>query len=153
MAEDVRYAVGDLAELGVVSRRTVRYYVQEGLIPPPFGVGRGNHYGREHLDRLLRVKAMQEAGQTLESKAAFPCALPEAGTYQIVATVAVGANGEIATSANETRHAGSARIVVDDALAAVGTDRMPVARVPGPEAHAFPSRTNAEVIEPGDTTG
>lgn len=66
MAEDVRYAIGDLAELGGVSRRTVRYYVQEGLLPAPFGVGRGNHYGREHLARLLRVKALQESGRTLE---------------------------------------------------------------------------------------
>jgi DNA-binding transcriptional MerR regulator len=66
MTDAVRYAIGDLAELGGVSRRTVRYYVQEGLLPPPFGVGRGNHYGPEHLDRLLRVKSMQEAGETLD---------------------------------------------------------------------------------------
>ena len=65
MAND-RYAVGELADLGGVSRRTVRYYVQEGLIPPPLGVGRGDHYGREHLDRLLQVKALQEAGRTLD---------------------------------------------------------------------------------------
>jgi DNA-binding transcriptional MerR regulator len=61
----VRYAVGDLARLAGVSRRTVRYYVQEGLIPAPFGVGRGDHYGPEHLERILRVKAMQEAGKSL----------------------------------------------------------------------------------------
>jgi DNA-binding transcriptional MerR regulator len=65
MAND-RYAVGELADLGGVSRRTVRYYVQEGLIPAPLGVGRGDHYGREHLDRLLQVKALQEAGRTLD---------------------------------------------------------------------------------------
>ena len=63
---DARYAIGDLADLGGVSRRTVRYYVQEGLLQPPLGVGRGNHYGREHLDQLLHVKAMQEAGRTLD---------------------------------------------------------------------------------------
>jgi len=61
-----RYAIGDLATLGGVSRRTVRYYVQERLIPPPHGVGRGNHYDAEHLEQLLRVKAMQEAGRTLD---------------------------------------------------------------------------------------
>jgi DNA-binding transcriptional MerR regulator len=66
VADDVRYAIGDLADLGGVSRRTVRYYVQEGLIPAPLGVGRGNHYGREHLDQLLKVKALQEAGRTLD---------------------------------------------------------------------------------------
>jgi len=63
---DERYAVGELADLGGVSRRTVRYYVHEGLIPPPLGVGRGDHYGREHLDRLLQVKALQEAGRSLD---------------------------------------------------------------------------------------
>lgn len=66
MTSVVRYAIGDLARLAGVSRRTVRYYVQEGLIPPPFGVGRGNHYGPEHLEQILRVKAMQEAGRTLD---------------------------------------------------------------------------------------
>lgn len=66
MTDDTRYAIGELAELGGVSRRTVRFYVQEGLIPAPFGVGRGNHYGPEHLGRLLEVKSLQEAGQTLD---------------------------------------------------------------------------------------
>jgi DNA-binding transcriptional MerR regulator len=66
MPEEARYAIGDLAELAGVSRRTVRYYVQEGLLPAPLGVGRGNHYSREHLDQLLKVKALQEGGRTLE---------------------------------------------------------------------------------------
>ena len=66
MSSTVRYAIGDLARLGDVSRRTVRYYVQEGLIQPPLGVGRGNHYGPEHLEQLLRVKTLQEAGRTLD---------------------------------------------------------------------------------------
>ena len=66
MSDTVLYAIGDLADLGGVSRRTVRYYVQEGLLPAPLGLGRGNHYGPAHLEQLLKVKAMQEAGRTLE---------------------------------------------------------------------------------------
>src|SRR5215210_6047021 len=66
MTSAARYAIGDLARLAGVSRRTVRYYVQENLISSPLGVGRGNHYGREHLEQILRVKAMQEAGKTLD---------------------------------------------------------------------------------------
>jgi DNA-binding transcriptional MerR regulator len=66
VADTVRYAIGDLADLAGVSRRTVRYYVQEGLLPAPFGLGRGNHYGPEHLDQLLRVKSFQEAGRSLD---------------------------------------------------------------------------------------
>jgi DNA-binding transcriptional MerR regulator len=66
VSDEPRYAIGDLAELGGVSRRTVRYYVQEGLLPAPLGVGRGNHYGPAHLERLLNVKALQENGRTLD---------------------------------------------------------------------------------------
>jgi DNA-binding transcriptional MerR regulator len=66
VTDSTRYAIGDLADLGGVSRRTVRYYVQEGLLPQPLGLGRGNHYGDEHLAQLLRVKALQEAGRTLD---------------------------------------------------------------------------------------
>jgi DNA-binding transcriptional MerR regulator len=60
------YNADELADLGGVTRRTVRYYVQEGLIPPPLGVGRGRHYGPAHLARLLEVKAQQEAGLSLD---------------------------------------------------------------------------------------
>jgi DNA-binding transcriptional MerR regulator len=64
--EDPRYGIEELAELGGVSRRTVRFYIQEGVLPAPYGVGRGNHYGPEHLDALLRVRTQQEAGRTLD---------------------------------------------------------------------------------------
>lgn len=49
-----------------MSRRTVRYYVQEGLLPPPLGVGRGQHYGAAHLERLLEVKRLQQIGRALD---------------------------------------------------------------------------------------
>jgi DNA-binding transcriptional MerR regulator len=66
VSDAVLYGIGDLADLGGVSRRTVRYYVQEGLLPAPLGLGRGSHYGPAHLEQLLKVKAMQEAGRTLD---------------------------------------------------------------------------------------
>lgn len=64
---DERYAIGELARRAGVSRRTVRFYVQRGLIPQPLGRGRGEHYGSEHLERLLRVKALQQQGVTLDA--------------------------------------------------------------------------------------
>ena len=64
--EQGRFSIDELADLGGVSRRTVRYYVQEGLLPAPLGVGRGRHYGQSHLDRLLEVRAQQEAGLSLD---------------------------------------------------------------------------------------
>ncbi len=62
-----RIGIDELADRGGVSRRTIRYYVQEGLLQPPLGVGRGSHYDRSHLERLLQVKALQEAGRSLDA--------------------------------------------------------------------------------------
>lgn len=62
---DTKFGIKELAAEGGVSRRTVRYYVQRGLLPPPTGTGRGNHYTQEHLDRLVQVRTWQEEGVTL----------------------------------------------------------------------------------------
>jgi DNA-binding transcriptional MerR regulator len=61
------YGVEELAERAGVSRRTVRYYVQRGLLPPPLGLGRGNHYTEQHLAALVRVRELQEAGVPLDA--------------------------------------------------------------------------------------
>lgn len=66
MADEARYGIEELAALGGVTRRTVRYYVQEGLLQPPLGIGRGRHYGPEHVVQLQAVKALQERGLSLD---------------------------------------------------------------------------------------
>jgi MerR HTH family regulatory protein len=73
------YNIDELADLGGVSRRTVRYYVQEGLVPAPLGVGRGRHYGRAHLERLLEVKSQQDAGLSLDEIRARRGPIPGGG--------------------------------------------------------------------------
>jgi len=65
MPTDTRYGIEELADLAGVTRRTVRFYVQEGLLPAPLGRGRGRHYDPSHLKRLLEVKALQEQGLPL----------------------------------------------------------------------------------------
>lgn len=64
-ADTPRYSIGELAKLGGVSRRTVRYYVQRGLLEAPTGLGRGRHYTQRHLDTLIRIRKLQEAGRPL----------------------------------------------------------------------------------------
>jgi len=52
----------DLSELSAradVSPRTVRYYIQQGLLPEPESRGPGAHYGPEHLDRLNLIRQLQ----------------------------------------------------------------------------------------------
>ena len=65
------YSISELAALGGVSPRTVRYYVQLGVLPPPAGRGLGGKYGPQHLERLLRVRELQREGVHLEQMAAF----------------------------------------------------------------------------------
>jgi DNA-binding transcriptional MerR regulator len=64
--EEPMYGPDELAERAGVSRRTVRYYVQRGLLPAPAGLGRGKHYSQAHLDKLLQIRELQGAGVPLE---------------------------------------------------------------------------------------
>ncbi len=92
-----KYSIGELARLGEVSRRTVRYYVQRGLLPAPAGTGRGSRYSQRHLNTLIRIRELQQAGVPLadisrrllrRSNAAIDCtrptALPESTWTRIV---------------------------------------------------------------------
>lgn len=60
------YKLEELAERAGVSPRTVRYYVQRGLLPAPEFRGKDTAYGREHLLRLNAVKHLQQAHLPLE---------------------------------------------------------------------------------------
>jgi DNA-binding transcriptional MerR regulator len=55
----VELPIGELAERAGVTRRTVRYYVEIGLLPPPRGAGKTAVYGEEHLERLELIKTLQ----------------------------------------------------------------------------------------------
>lgn len=57
-----RYTAADLARRANVSVRTVRFYIQEGLVDPPLGRGPGAHFGERHLHQLLRARSMQALG-------------------------------------------------------------------------------------------
>ena len=59
--------IDELAAAAGLTRRAVRFYVQQKLLPPPNGVGRGKHYDRSHVDRLKRVTDLQAAGHSLDA--------------------------------------------------------------------------------------
>ena len=49
-----------------VSRRTVHYYVQRGLIDPPAGRGRGSGYTQKHVGQIAKVVSLQRNGLSLD---------------------------------------------------------------------------------------
>jgi DNA-binding transcriptional MerR regulator len=60
-----QYTIEDLCELIGFTRRTIRYYIQEGLLDPPAGRGRGGFYFDSHLERLRQIKTLQDDGLKL----------------------------------------------------------------------------------------
>jgi DNA-binding transcriptional MerR regulator len=53
--------IAQLAERAGVTRRTIHYYVAQGLLPPPAGGGREWLYSTEHLTRLRAIRQFKEA--------------------------------------------------------------------------------------------
>ena len=49
----------ELSDKTKVSPRTIRYYIQQGLLPAPETRGPGAHYGAEHVDRLKLIRKLQ----------------------------------------------------------------------------------------------
>lgn len=58
--EATSYSLDELAREVGVTPRTVRYYIAEGLLPPPDSIGRNARYSREHLDRLRVIGRLKE---------------------------------------------------------------------------------------------
>ena len=64
MSEEL--TIDDLCAETGYTRRTIRYYLQRGLVPPPEGGGRRRIYSQNHLLRLMAIKALQERQYPLE---------------------------------------------------------------------------------------
>lgn len=56
-----------LSEQAGVPARTIRFYIQKGLLAGPEGEKRGAWYSAEHLSDLLRIRKWQEAGLSLDA--------------------------------------------------------------------------------------
>ncbi len=57
--------VEELSAQAAVSVDTIRYYQSKGLLDPPRREGRIAWYGDGHLDRLSRIRSLQQRGFTL----------------------------------------------------------------------------------------
>lgn len=61
-----RLSIDQLAAHTGLTVRTVRYYLQQGLLSRPEGAKRGAYYGQHHVDELLALRRWADAGHSLE---------------------------------------------------------------------------------------
>lgn len=60
------FSLDELCALAELPKRTVRYYIQIGLLARPVGEKRGAHYLPSHLEQLLRIRKLAQSGVSLE---------------------------------------------------------------------------------------
>lgn len=60
------FTLDELCTLTDLPKRTARYYMQIGLVDRPIGETRAAHYLNRHLEQLLRIRQLTEAGVSLE---------------------------------------------------------------------------------------
>ena len=61
-----QFTLNELCVLADLPVRTLRYYVQAGLVDRPEGETRAARYGARHLEQLLLIKKWTAAGLSLE---------------------------------------------------------------------------------------
>lgn len=61
-----QFTLDELCSLTGLSKRTIRYYIQLGLVARPDGETRAARYGQGHLENLLAIRRWTEDGLSLE---------------------------------------------------------------------------------------
>ena len=73
-----RHSIDEISALVELPLRTVRYYIQLGLVDRPIGEKKAAYYTAVHVDQLLTIRKWQSAGLSLERIREI-LAAPEAG--------------------------------------------------------------------------
>jgi DNA-binding transcriptional MerR regulator len=64
--KDHRYSIQELCEQTGLPRRTIHFYVQQGILPPPSGAGLSAAYDENHLVRLNLIPILRQRGLRLD---------------------------------------------------------------------------------------
>jgi DNA-binding transcriptional MerR regulator len=105
------YSLDDIASLTELPPRTVRYYIQTGLVDRPLGIGKGATYTQRHVEQLLQIRKWQLAGLSLErigevmrrtDAGPLPPAPRRAGTVEVWSHLVVADGVEITLETGRT---------------------------------------------------
>lgn len=64
--DDKKFSLDELCTLSDTTKRNARYYMQIGLVDPSIGATKAAHYVRRHLDQLLTIRKLSDAGVSLD---------------------------------------------------------------------------------------
>lgn len=78
MEQSKHFTLEELSLLSGVSPRTIRFYMQKGLVDKSEGTTRASYYHEGHLEQLMLVKRWQTAGLSLERIQEIACGEPPA---------------------------------------------------------------------------
>ena len=132
----VSYSLGDLADAVGIESRTVRSYIERGLLPGALTRGRAASYSKEHLSRLRFIKSLRRARPNI-ALSEIRILLQGFNPEQIHA-LAGGSIIAAARAIDESRQTADA-----DAVAAVADEACEVARTIDWDESA-PTLTGAE---------
>lgn len=97
--ETQKFTIDEICALVEMNKRTIRYYIQKGLVNRPEGVGKGAFYSHTHLEQLLSIRKWKAAGLSLEriqnilagDDRPFPPPLPKKqGTVEVWSHMYIG---------------------------------------------------------------
>lgn len=63
---DRLFSLDELSSLTALKKRTIRYYIQKGLVDAPEGTGKGAVYTLQHLEQLLTLIRLKSSGLYLD---------------------------------------------------------------------------------------
>ena len=105
MVSHMKLNLQQLSEQSEVPGRTIRFYIQKGLIPGPDGEKRGAFYTEAHLAELLRIRQWQDTGLSLDAIAGLlqakneaPIAPSRAGSVEVRSHLIVADGLELVVS-------------------------------------------------------
>lgn len=55
-----RFSLADLVDASGLTERTIRHYIEAGILPPASGRGRGRYYTTQHLELLTMIAQLRE---------------------------------------------------------------------------------------------
>jgi DNA-binding transcriptional MerR regulator len=64
--DEARFSIAELVDATGLTERTIRYYIQEGLVPAALGRGRSRYYTPQHLETLTRIADLRRQRLSIE---------------------------------------------------------------------------------------